>query len=143
MAYVSRPWPNHPIHPLHAILLSFVFPMFLGTLLGDIAYWKTYEIAWSNLAQWLNAGGMLVGGFALLWALVDAIRFRRVQNGRRWFYTLALAAALVTGLVNAFVHTRDAWGIMPGALWWSAVSTVLALVASWLGFARPRTVEVF
>lgn len=143
MADPSRAAADRPIHPLHAILLSFPLPLFAGALVGDVAYFRTHQIDWSNLAQWLNAGGLLVGAFAMLWALVSAIAGRRAWGaGRRWLYALALAAALITGLLNAFIHSRDAWGIMPAALWWSAISTLLALAASWLGFSHARTEEI-
>lgn len=134
--------PTRPIHPLHAILLAFPFPLFLGTLISDLAYARTFEIQWSNFAQWLNAGGLLVGGLALLAALVSAIWHRRSGSARPIAYVLILLAAWITGLVNAFAHSQDAWAIMPEALWWSAASAALALVASWLGFAGFPAREV-
>ena len=39
-------------------------------------------------------------------------------------------------------HGRDAWAIMPTALVLSLLATVLALVATWLGFASVRAGEV-
>lgn len=130
------------LHPLHAILLSFLFPLFLGTLVSDIAYWKSYEIQWSNFAQWLNAGGLLVGGFALVWAFVSALRNRRISR-RPVFYFLALLAAWCTGLINALVHSQDAWALMPEGLWWSSISTGLAFIASWLGYSGVPAVETY
>ena len=55
MVALSAPVALRPPHPLHAVLLSFPFPLFLGTLLSDIAYERSYQIQWSNFAQWLNA----------------------------------------------------------------------------------------
>lgn len=121
------------IHPIHAILLSFLFPLFLGTLIADFAYWQTTEIQWSNFAQWLNAGGLLVGGFALLAALVSAVRHRR--RATRLWYLVILLAAWVVGFFNALAHAQDAWAMMPEVLWWSGAAAVLALIASWLGYS--------
>ena len=123
------------VHPLHAVLLAFVFPLFLGTLVADIAYWRSAEIQWSNFAQWLNAGGLLVGGFALLAALVSLVRHRKFAIRRPAVYFVVLLAAWIVGFVNALVHSKDAWAIMPEALWWSGVAALLALVATWLGYA--------
>lgn len=123
------------IHPVHAILLAFLFPLFLGTLAADIAYWHSAEIQWSNFAQWLNAGGLLVGGFALVAALMSVVRHRRSGTGRPLAYLLALLAACIVGLINALIHSQDAWAIMPQALWWSGGAAALALIASWLGYA--------
>lgn len=134
MVSISAHAPLRPLHPLHAILLSFLFPLFLGTLASDIAYGRSYQIQWSNFAQWLNAGGLLVGGFVLAWALL-ALVFRRTRGERgRVLYFAVLLAAWIVGLVNAFAHSKDAWAIMPEALWLSALAAVLALLASWIGF---------
>jgi uncharacterized membrane protein len=123
------------IHPLHAILLAFMFPLFLGTLVSDLAYWASFEIQWSNFAQWLNAGGLLIGGLAVFAALVGAIQRRHQRSRRPLMYVLALLAAWVTGFFNALAHSQDAWGIMPEVLWWSALSAALAFIASWFGYA--------
>ena len=141
MVYNVASMPVRPIHPLHAIILAFPFPLFLGALISDIAYWRTFEIQWSNFAQWLNAGGLLVGALALLWALVYAFGNRRTGNRRPLLYFLFLLAAWILGLINAFAHSQDAWAIMPEVLWYSALSTLLALLASWLGYSGTRGEE--
>ena len=142
MASIYGPLEIRPIHPLHAILLSFPFPLFLGTLLSDLAYRATFHIQWANFAQWLNAGGLLVGAFTGLWALVNL--FRRETRGRRRtiIYFVALLAMWVLGLLNAFVHAKDAWAIMPEAVWLSAASAFLALVAAWIGYSGISIDEV-
>jgi len=142
MVAVYGPIDLRPIHPLHAILLSFPFPLFLGTLISDFTYRATYEVQWHNFAEWLNAGGLFVGGFALLWALVNL--FRRETRGRRRtiIYFIALLAMWVLGLINAFIHAKDAWAIMPEALWLSSISALLALIAAWVGYSGLSTDEV-
>ena len=61
------------LHPLHAILLAFPLPLFLGALLSDLAYSSTYEVQWTNFASWLIAGAMLTGALVTLWALVECV----------------------------------------------------------------------
>jgi uncharacterized membrane protein len=141
VASLSAPRSSHapprPLHPLHAILLAFLFPLFLGTLASDWAYARSFQIQWANFAQWLNAGGLLLGGFALLWSLVGLIRYRGGDQ-RRLVHALLLLAAWVFGLVNALVHAKDAWAMMPEGLWLSAIAAVLALLASWTGYLGFR-----
>ncbi len=120
------------LHPLHAVFLAGIIPLFLGALLSDIAYARTYEIQWSNFASWLVVGGLAFGAVALLFALVGAVR------ARRGFYLLLLLATWVVGGINALVHARDAWGIMPTAPILSALAFVLACLATWSGFAGSR-----
>ncbi len=130
------------LHPLHAILLAFPLPLFLGALVSDLTYWSTFHIQWANFSSWLITGGLLIGGFALLWALVDLIRWRRLRDTRPAAYCGALLAMWLLGLVNAFIHAKDAWATMPEGLVLSVLGTLLALVAAWIGYSGFRYVEV-
>lgn len=137
---VARPAPDSlkPIHPLHAILLAFPFPLFLAALASDVAYWASFEIQWANFSSWLIAGGLLVGAFASLWALVNLFR-RGAGRGRRpIIYLVVLIAMWVLGFVNALVHAKDAWATMPAGLYLSALATLLALIAAWIGYSGFR-----
>lgn len=131
-----------PLHPLHAILLAFPLPLFLGALLSDIAYSASFHIQWSNFASWLIAGALLFGGFAVLWALVDLIRGGKAGRGRAALYFFALLAMWVLGFINALIHAKDAFATMPEGLYLSVVVAFLALVAAWLGYSRHRAGEV-
>ncbi|MGN6303516.1 MAG: DUF2231 domain-containing protein [Mesorhizobium sp.] len=142
MAFASASSDWSPIHPLHAVLLAFPFPMFLAALASDIAYWQTFQIQWSNFSAWLIAAGLLGGGFAALWALIDLLRFRAVRGGRRPIYFVVLLAMFVLGLINALIHAKDAAATMPTGLYLSIIATLLALVAAWIGYSGFRTVEV-
>jgi len=124
--------PPRPIHPLHAALLAAAPPLFLGALLSDLAYGASAEVQWSNFAAWLLVGAMVPTGFVLLWTLVALICARR---GWPLSCFLLLLAAFVLGLVDSFVHARDAWGIMPAAPILSALVSLVALAAAWAGFA--------
>ncbi|WP_434651893.1 hypothetical protein J3P96_14720 [Pseudomonas sp. R3-56] len=134
---------THPLYrstpgPLHAVLLAGSVPLFLGALLNDIAYYKTYQIQWSNFASWLIAGGLLFCGLALLFALVNLIRAER-KGGRPVVYFLLLLVTWVLGLINAFEHAKDAWAIMPQGLVLSVAVTVLACAAAWVGLTNLRS----
>src|SRR5688572_17678184 len=124
-----------PIHPLHAIFLAFPLPLFLGALLSDLAYWSSFHVQWINFSAWLIAGGLLVGAFALLWALTDMLRSRAAPTARPKIYFVALLVMWVLGFVNALVHAKDAWATMPASLYLSIIVTVLALAAAWIGYS--------
>ena len=123
------------LHPLHAMLLALPLALFSAALLADLAYASSYQIQWANFAAWLNAGGLLVGGLVLLWALVGLIRGRR---GRAGLYALLLLLMWALGLVNAFVHGRDAYGAMPAGLYLSAIVALLAMAAAFVGYSGAR-----
>jgi len=131
-----------PLHPLHAILLAFPFPLFTGALASDFAYRASFHIQWANFSSWLIAGGLLVGGFALLWALINLFRRGPARKGRLAVYFVVLLAMWGLGFVNALVHAKDAWATMPEGLYLSAITTLLALVAAWIGYSGFRTGDV-
>ncbi|MFY1663579.1 DUF2231 domain-containing protein [Pseudomonas sp. Pseu.R1] len=132
---------RRPPGPLHSILLGGTVALFLGALLSDIAYYKTYLIQWSNFASWLIAGGMLFCGLALLFALVDLLR-TRPKSGRPLAYFLILLVTWGLGWVDAFEHAKDAWAVMPSGLILSAIVTLLGIVSAWIGFTRPDLAAV-
>lgn len=138
MVAMSAPGPLKPLHPLHAVLLAFPFPLFLGALLSDLAYRSSFHVQWANFSSWLIAGGLLVGGFALLWALVNMFRRGTARKRRPIVYLVVLLAMWVLGFVNALVHAKDAWATMPEGLYLSAIAALLALVAAWIGYSGFR-----
>jgi len=135
---MSAPAPVRPVHPLHAILIAFPFPLFLGALLSDLAYRASFQVQWANFSSWLIVGGLFVGTFAVLWALVNLLRRDMASKLRPTAYFVVLLAMWVLGFVNALVHAKDAWATMPEGLYLSAVATLLALVAAWIGYSGFR-----
>lgn len=121
-------------HPIHAVLLGGALPLFLGALLSDWAYGASYEVQWSNFAQWLIAGALVFAGFALLWSLIDVLRKDRRGGAARTF--LLLLATFIVGFVDALVHAKDGWAMMPEGLILSVIVTVLMLAAIWSAYAR-------
>lgn len=142
MAALSARGYLRPLHPFHAILLAFPFPLFLGALLSDLAYWSTFQVQWINFSSWLIAGALLVGAFTLLWALIDLLRSGTARKGRPMVYFVVLLAMWGLGFLNALIHAKDAWATMPAGLYLSAIVALLALVAAWIGYSGFRVGEV-
>jgi uncharacterized membrane protein len=103
------------------------FGFFVAALIFDILYANTYTILWVKAAAWLISIGLV---FAIIPQLINL--------GRTWFgkghvRTRGLAlnfwlnvVAIIAALLNAFVHSRDAYATMPAGVWLS-VLTVLAM----------------
>ena len=142
MVAIIAPDPPRPLHPLHAILLAFPFPLFLGALLSDLAYRSTFHVQWANFSSWLIAGGLFVGAFAVLWALINLFRRGTASKGRLIVYFVVLLLMWGLGFVNALVHAKDAWATMPESLYLSVITTLLALVAAWIGYSGFRSGEM-
>lgn len=130
-----------PVHPLHAILLAFPLPLFLGALLSDLAYWSSYHVQWANFSSWLIAGALLVGALVVVWSAIEWARSGTAHTPLQVAYFLVLVAMWTLGFINALVHAKDAWATMPAGLWLSIIVTLLALAASWIGYSGLRTAE--
>jgi uncharacterized membrane protein len=137
VAVIAESRYSRVIHPVHAVLLAGTVVLFLSATLSDAVYAFTYEIQWSNFAAWLIVEGLVFSGFALVFAIVDFSRPARRASGML-VYTPILLATWLVGFFNALMHARDAWGSMPAGLVLSVIATLLACVATWLGFATRR-----
>jgi uncharacterized membrane protein len=61
---------------------------------------------------------------------------------RPLIYFVLLLVMWVLGFISALVHAKDAWATMPEGLYLSAVTTLLALAAAWIGYSGFRSAEV-
>ena len=120
---------------MHSIVATSALPLFLGALLSDWAYARSYEVQWTNFASWLVAGGLVLAGLALLWAAIDVLRSRATRHRHGLVYLALLLATCVLGFVNALVHARDGWAAMPAGLIRSVVVLLLAAGAAVLGLS--------
>ena len=128
------------LHPLHAILLAFLFPLTLGGLLSDLAYDSRFQVQWHNFAEWLIAGSLVAGVPALLWEGLRLLVSRSERSRGGWLFASLLAATAVVNFVNALIHSKDGYATMPAGLILSVIGTLLALATSWIGYSggRPR-----
>ena len=124
-------------HPIHPMLVPFPIVCFTGALVTDIVYWRTADIMWSNFSAWLLTVGLLMGGLAALAGLVDFLSSRSIRSqAPAWPHMLGNVLVLGLSLLNAFVHSRDAWtSVVPTGLVLSAVVVLLMLVTGWLGWS--------
>jgi uncharacterized membrane protein len=103
------------------------FGFFVATLIFDIIYAKSANILWMKGAAWLVSIGLV---FAIIPQLINLYRVwfdkRRVRTGSYTINFWLNVIAIVAALLNAFVHSRDAYAVMPDGLWLSAV-TVIAM----------------
>jgi uncharacterized membrane protein len=124
-------------HPIHAMLVPIPIACFVGTLLTDIAYWKTANMMWANFSTWLLTIGLIVAAFAVLAGLTDFLGERRIRSlTAAWIHGLGNGLALVLAILNAFVHSRDAYtSVVPSGLILSALVVLILLVTGWNGWA--------
>ena len=124
-------------HPLHPMLVPFPIVCFVGAFATDLAYWRTADMQWANFSAWLLAAGLVFGGLAALAGLTDFLGHRRVRAQKpAWAHMLGNVLVLGLSLVNAFVHSRDAWtSVVPIGLIFSGLVVLILCVTGWLGWA--------
>jgi len=127
---------THPRLPsrLAIFLVNLLDPAAYGAFVAgfcfDIVYYMTQEIFWVKGASWLNFFGLL---FAVIPRLINLYQvwfsrpFTQILAARRSFWLNTLA--IIVAIFNAFVHSRDAWGVMPAGLVLSAVTVALLVLA--------------
>lgn len=122
-------------HPIHTLLAAFPLAFFTTAFLTDLTYVNTAEMMWANFSIWLITGGLIMGGLAAVAGIIDFARNRRARRAPRpWFHSLLNVLVLGLALLNAFVHSRDAWtSVMPTGIILSAIVAVLVVIASWTG----------
>jgi uncharacterized membrane protein len=106
------------------------YGFFVGGLVFDAVYAKTAEILWLKGAAWLISIGLVVAvvprliNLAQVWFPGSSGRAPHAMASF-WLSLLAIAAAIL----NAFVHSRDAFAVMPEGLWLSVLTVVLFVIA--------------
>ncbi|MBR1087277.1 DUF2231 domain-containing protein [Bradyrhizobium manausense] len=124
-------------HPIHPMLVPIPITCFVGALLTDIAYLVSAEIMWADFSAWLLVAGVIFGLLAAVAGLIDFLSNRLVRaQAPAWPHLLGNAVALILAVVNALIHTRDAWtSVWPVGLVLSALTVLILPVTGWLGWA--------
>jgi uncharacterized membrane protein len=123
-------------HPIHPMLVPFPIACFVGTLVTDMAYWKTAEMMWADFSAWLLFAGLVIGSFAAIAGMIDFLNNRLIRAlARAWFHPAGNALVLVLAFFSALVHSRDAWtSVVPAGLVLSALTVIVMLFTGWMGW---------
>ena len=124
---------------LYGLLNPIPFGCFVAALIFDILYLETAVILWDKAAAWLIVFGLL---FAVVPRLINLTQVwitsrQTATRADKLDFWLNLCA-IVAALLNAFVHSRDAYAVVPAGLWLSA-STVLLLAIGLIATAVAGT----
>lgn len=129
---------------LHPGLIASGSTLLIATFVSDYLYWDTLLFQYHNFSGWLLAGGLVL---SLLAAIAFVIDLALGRIGRiAWMRFAGLAAAALLGILNVFVHSRDAYAsVVPEGITLSAIVTIILLVVGLSGgwsLAASRTVPL-
>ena len=123
MATSPRPSPRL-LHPPFVVAGA---TLLIAALITDIIYARTLLFQWDNFSIWLITGGLIVAVVAGLALLLDVLLGR--AGPIYWLRFVLLFGAALLSLLNAFVHSRDAYtAVVPQGLELSVVVTVILLI---------------
>ena len=124
-------------HPIYPMLVPFPIVCFIGTLVTDIAYWRSAQMMWADFSAWLLAIGLVMGALAAIAGLTDFLGNRLIRaQAPAWPHMVGNMVVLLLALLNAFIHTRDAWtSVVPVGLILSVLTVLILPVTGWLGWA--------
>jgi uncharacterized membrane protein len=128
-----RPEPRRSIvaESIYGLLNPIPFGCFVAALIFDIIYAKTAVMLWDKGAAWLIVFGLL---FAVVPRLVNLTQVwvtsrRTATRTDKLDFWLNLFA-IVVAIVNAFVHSRDAYAVVPTGLWLSVCTVILLSIGN-------------
>ena len=125
---------SRPRALLHREVIGAAGVLQIAAFCTDYTYYTTAVWQWANFSAWLITAGLIVTLVAVILLLIDFASGRagRLKAGS---FILVGAAALLS-LVNAFVHSRDAWtSVVPQGILLSAMSAILLLIAGARGWS--------
>lgn len=103
---------------------------FAAAWIFDILYIKTFQIMWTDAASWLIAIGLLIAIIPRLIHLVQVfVTQRHRTSGAEKFHFWLWLVAIVLAIFNAFVHSRDAYAVVPSGVILSTAVVILLLIA--------------
>lgn len=116
---------------IYGLLNPIPFGFFLAAFIFDVVYVRSGQLMWDKSAAWLIAIGLL---FAIVPRLINLVQVWVTQRRRTlmadkldfWLNLLAIAAAIV----NSFVHSRDAYAVVPAGVWLSAFTVILLCIGN-------------
>lgn len=111
---------------IHGLLDPIPFGFFVGGLIFDIVYAQTAVLLWGKAAAWLITLALFIAVIPRLINLFQVwITSRQLATGTDRIAFLLNLLAIVAAIFNAFVHSRDAYAVVPLGMWLSAATVAL------------------
>ncbi|SEL88822.1 Uncharacterized membrane protein [Pseudoxanthomonas sp. GM95] len=114
---------------IYGLLNPIPFGFFVAALIFDVIYARTGVILWMKAAAWLIAIGLVIAIIPRLVNLAQVwITARATALGADKLDFWLNLLAIVVAIFNAFVHSRDAYAVIPAGVWLSALTVLLLAI---------------
>ncbi|HBT3061954.1 TPA: hypothetical protein MBE94_005218 [Klebsiella pneumoniae] len=116
---------------IYELLNPIPYGFFIAAFIFDIIYISSTNVMWEKSAAWLIALGLI---FAIIPRLINLFQVWVGQPSPAlsavkinfWLNVVAIISAIL----NAFVHSRDAYAVAPQNVVYSVITVACLLVAS-------------
>ena len=126
-----RPEPPRSViaKSIYGLLNPIPFGCFVAAMIFDLIYSKSAVMLWDKGAAWLIVFGLLFAVVPRLLNLTKVwITYRRTATRTDKLDFWLNLFAIVLAILNAFVHSRDAYAAVPSGLWLSTCTVILLSV---------------
>jgi uncharacterized membrane protein len=121
-------------HPTHPMLVPFPIAFLVGVLASDLMFAGTGDAFWARASIWLVGAGVVMGGLAAIFGIIDLLTIERVRSATGWTHFLGNLLVVVLSLVSLLLRRGDhAGAIAPAGLILSFIVVGILLVTGWLG----------
>lgn len=122
-------------HPIHPMLVPFPIAFLVGTLLGDIMYWRSGDAFWASASIYLLGAAIAMAALAALAGLIDFLGDARIRAlSRAWQHMIGNVIAVLLSVFNLWIRLGDREGaIVPVGLLISTAVVLLLLFTGWRG----------
>jgi len=129
---------------IFGLLNPLPFGFFAAALIFDILYARTAVVMWNKGAAWLIVFGLLLAviprfvNLAQVW--ITSRRLARPADRLDFWLNLL---AIVAAIFNAFVHSRDAYAVVPTGVWLSVCTVILLSAGHVVMAVQPSAAKEF
>ena len=126
---------------LYELLNPIPLGFFVAAWIFDILYMRTFITMWTDAASWLIVLGLFIAIIPRLINLVQVWTGRKfaARSATKTHFWLNLVAVILA-IINAFIHSRDAYAVVPLGVTLSTLVVILLLLGNVQLALRARTV---
>jgi len=131
-------WGNIPMRKGMSRIRSAIHPrivglgatLLIGAFATDVAYAQSDLFQWENFSIWLITAGLALAAAAAVALIFDAVQHR--ISAIDWARFCGFTGATLLSILNAFVHSRDAYtAVVPQGVILSGIVTAILLALGW------------
>ena len=125
---------------LHPPLVGAGTSLLIAAFASDLFYWRTLLFQWNNISIWLLTAGLIVAAVAALALFAEVLL--GLAGHLAWERFAGFAAAVLLSILNAFVHSRDAYtAVVPDGIGLSASVAIILVALGRRGWAISQGVR--